>query len=233
MLKYNGLRRRPTYDELIDYLHNRQETIRYPHRTKFNPDTILEDMGHDAIIRMNYDRFNKALFDKATQTDPTIMHKSIQTDPYMFDKSFQIDDDIDYDKYLDGNYKILPETVESYSKRQKKTQTKRFEPIIKQLQSRLNQTFDHEHELPAQPSLWNMLFNWGEIQQDNYDEEPDHVSIPASSKQSSPVQLLPTPQSSPEHDPTASSSRQKPQPWLNRELVANVQHKLLPYFDMF
>ena len=204
MLKYNGLRRRPTYDELIDYLHNRQETIRYPHRTKFNPDTILEDMGHDAIIRMNYDRFNKTLFDKATQTDPNIMHKSIQTDPYMFDKSFQIDDDIDYDKYLDGNYKILLETVESYSKRQKKTQTKRFEPIIKQLQSRLNQSYDFDHDppLPEQPSLWNILFNWGEIPQDDAEEEPDHVSISTSSKQSTPIPLPPTPPS-PDYDPTA------------------------------
>ncbi len=54
MLKYNGLRKRPTYDELTDYLHNRQETIRYPRRHRFSPYALLEDTDHDAIIRMNY-----------------------------------------------------------------------------------------------------------------------------------------------------------------------------------
>ena len=51
MLKYNGLRKRPTYEELIDYLHNRQETIRYPHRIRFSPYALLEDMDRDAIRR--------------------------------------------------------------------------------------------------------------------------------------------------------------------------------------
>ena len=47
MLKYNGLRKRPTYEELIDYLHNRQETIIYPHRIRFSPYPLLEDMDRD------------------------------------------------------------------------------------------------------------------------------------------------------------------------------------------
>ena len=160
MIKYNGLRRRPTYDELIDYLHNRQETIIYPRRIRFSPYALLEDMDHDAIRRMKYEHLNnKELLDKATQTDLQRKHKSIQTDPYMFDKSFQIDDGVDYDQYLNGNFNILPETADSYPKRQKKTQTKRFEPMIKQLQSRINQpyNFDNDHPLPEQPSLWNIF----------------------------------------------------------------------------
>ena len=162
MLKYNGLRRRPTYDELIDYLHNRQETIIYPHRIRFRPYALLEDMDRDAIRRMEYEHLNnKELLDKATQTDLQRKHKSIQTDPYMFDKSFQIDDGVDYDQYFNGNFKILPETVESYAKRQKKTQTKRFEPMIKQLQSRINQpyNFDNDPPLPERQSLWNIWFH--------------------------------------------------------------------------
>lgn len=236
MLKYNGLRKRPTYDELIDYLHNRQETIIYPRRIRFSPYALLEDMDHDAIRRMKYEHLNnKELFDKATQTDPQIKHKAIQTDPYMFDKSFQIDDGVDYDQYLNGNFKILPETVDSYPKRQKKTQTKRYEPMIKQLQSRINQpyNFDNDPLLLEPPSSWNTLFNWGEIPQDDAAEIPEHVSIPASSKKSSPVQFPPSPPSPPDRDPLASSSREKPKPWLNPELVANVKDKLLPYFDLF
>ena len=105
MLKYNGLRKRPTYEELIDYLHNRQETIRYPHRIRFSPYALLEDMDRDAIRRMEYEHLNnKELLDKATQTDLQRKHKSIQTDPYMFDKSFQKDDGVDYDQYLNGNF---------------------------------------------------------------------------------------------------------------------------------
>ena len=235
MLKYNGLRRRPTYEELIDYLHNRQETIRYPRRIRFSPYALLEDMDRDAIRRMEYEHLNnKELLDKATQTDLQRKHKSIQTDPYMFDKSFQIDDGVDYDQYFNGNFKILPETVESYAKRQKKTQTKRFEPIIKQLQSRISRGpyFAYNPTLPEQPSLWNTLFNWGEIPQDDAEEEPDHVSIPASSKQSTPIQLPPTPPS-PDYDPTASSSREKPKPLFDPELIANLQSKIIPYFDLF
>ena len=122
MLKYNGLRRRPTYDELIDYLHNRQETIRYPHRIRFSPYALLEDMDRDAIRRMKYEHLNnKELFDKATQTDPQIKHKSIQPDPYMSDKGFQIDDGVDYDQYLNGNVKILPETADSSKTSEKDT----------------------------------------------------------------------------------------------------------------
>ena len=67
MLKYNGLRRRPTYDELIEYLHNGQETIRYPHRIRFSPYALLEDMDRDAIRRMKHEHLNNTeLFDKAT-----------------------------------------------------------------------------------------------------------------------------------------------------------------------
>ena len=71
MLKYNGLRKRPTYEELIDYLHNGQETIIYPRRIRLSPYVLLEDIDRDAIRRMKYEHLNnKELFDKATQRPP-------------------------------------------------------------------------------------------------------------------------------------------------------------------
>ena len=33
-LNYNGLRKKETYDEIVDYLENKQEKIKYPDRTK-------------------------------------------------------------------------------------------------------------------------------------------------------------------------------------------------------
>ena len=44
MLKYNGLRKRQTYDELVDYLLNKQDIIKYPSRIKLYPRSILDDL---------------------------------------------------------------------------------------------------------------------------------------------------------------------------------------------
>lgn len=41
MINFYGLRRRQTYDEVIDYLHNKQEILRFPKRTKLSPELIL------------------------------------------------------------------------------------------------------------------------------------------------------------------------------------------------
>jgi len=73
MLKYNGLRKRQTYDELIDYLLNKQETIKYPSRIKLHPRGILDDL---------YDiKASKILHkEDETQTELRMSDKAIQTD---------------------------------------------------------------------------------------------------------------------------------------------------------
>ena len=71
MLNYKGLRKRPTFDTLIDYLEHHQEIIKYPNRvsTQRMNDNIfneeyeqLKDIKDDAI-----DKLLKS--DKTTQTD--------------------------------------------------------------------------------------------------------------------------------------------------------------------
>ena len=49
MLNYNGLRKRPTYDGLVDYLEHNQEIIKYPNRTatKIMIDNIFDDFPED------------------------------------------------------------------------------------------------------------------------------------------------------------------------------------------
>ena len=71
MLNYKGLRKRPTFDTLIDYLEHHQEIIKYPSRisTQRMNDNIFneeyeqrKDIKDDAI-----DKLLKS--DKTTQTD--------------------------------------------------------------------------------------------------------------------------------------------------------------------
>ena len=71
MLNYTGLRKRPTFDNLIDYLEHHQEIIKYPNRistkimnnNSFNEEyEQLKDIKDDAI-----DKLLKS--DKTTQTD--------------------------------------------------------------------------------------------------------------------------------------------------------------------
>ena len=49
MLNYNGLRKRPTYDGLVDYLEHHQEIIKYPNRkaTKIMNANIFDDFPED------------------------------------------------------------------------------------------------------------------------------------------------------------------------------------------
>ena len=49
MLNYNGLRKRPTYDGLVDYLEHHQEIIKYPNRkaTKIMNANLFDDFPED------------------------------------------------------------------------------------------------------------------------------------------------------------------------------------------
>lgn len=228
MLKYNGLRRRPTYDELIYYLQYKQETIRYPNRVRFKPYALLEDMYDDARKQLRIEhQYFKSMFDK-----------SMQTDPYMHDKSFQIDDGIDYDQFFSGKYKILDETVESYVIRQKKTQTKRFEPIIKQLQTELEQPYadtDDDFSFFGYPSLLHLLFgpnidtgDQQDIEHETSHPTPEHTS--PSSHQSTPLSQS----SYSARDPTASSSCGRfAVPSIDPEVLNSLKSSLSPFYGFF
>jgi hypothetical protein len=74
MLKYNGLRKRQTYDELIDYLLNKQETIKYPSRIKLYPRSILDDLYDIKASKILHKE------NKETQTEVLMSDKAIQTD---------------------------------------------------------------------------------------------------------------------------------------------------------
>ena len=83
MFKYNGLRRRQTYDEIINYLQHRQETIKYPQRIKLYPRSILDDLGDVKAFKTLHKEDKETqtelkMSDKATQTD--ISHKTVQVD---------------------------------------------------------------------------------------------------------------------------------------------------------
>ena len=71
MLNYNGLRKRPTYDSLVDYLEHHQEIITYPNRnaTHIMNDNIFDDFTeeYDKQKKMRSMVINKT--DKSTQTD--------------------------------------------------------------------------------------------------------------------------------------------------------------------
>ncbi len=83
MFKYNGLRRRQTYDEIIDYLQHRRETIKYPQRIKLYPRGILDDLGDVKAFKTLHKEDKETqtelkMSDKATQTD--LSHKAVQVD---------------------------------------------------------------------------------------------------------------------------------------------------------
>ena len=67
MLNYKGLRKRQTYDNIIDYLENHQEIIKYPNRvaTRRMNDNIFNE-EYEQLKQKRYNIFNS---DKETQTD--------------------------------------------------------------------------------------------------------------------------------------------------------------------
>ena len=71
MLNYKGLRKRPTFDNLIDYLEHHQEIIKYPNRisTKImNNNSFNEE--YEQLKDIKDTAINKLLeSDKTTQTD--------------------------------------------------------------------------------------------------------------------------------------------------------------------
>lgn len=255
MFKYNGLRRRPTYNELIDYLHNRQETIKYPKRIKFNPHAMLEDIHNDYISNMNIDRKRlTSLIDRYTQTDPIMLNKPIQTDPYMFDKEVQVDDGENYDRFFNDQYRIIPETVENYSHHQKKTQTKRFEFILRQLQRELQESsLDDEVDYSyfGYPSLLHLLFGSStdneNISEDHNSQYHDNSSSASSSHAAQPsshnsippltppTPPLPPPPPPPwNRYPIAGSSRQRAdEPFIDSETLEKLKSSLYPYYGFF
>ena len=82
MLKYNGLRQKRTYDELIDYLLNKQETIKYPSRIKLYPRSILDAL-YDIKASKKLHKENKE-----TQTEVIMSDKAMQT--YLSHKRVQV-----------------------------------------------------------------------------------------------------------------------------------------------
>ena len=72
MLNYNGLRKRQTYDGLVDYLEHHQEIIKYPNRkaTKKMNDNIFDDFPEEYQQRKAM-RFI-ITHDKSTQADAPI-----------------------------------------------------------------------------------------------------------------------------------------------------------------
>ena len=76
MLNYKGLRKRPTFDNLIDYLEHHQEIIKYPNRisTQIMNDNLfneeyeqLKNIKDNAITKLlNSDKTNQTGFSKIT-----------------------------------------------------------------------------------------------------------------------------------------------------------------------
>ncbi len=96
MYKYNGLRRRQSYDELVDYLLNRQETIKYPKRTELYPRGILDDF-HDQSKVLTEGIAVPDVEDKETQTEIRKIEKATQTD--VFHKGVQVNVKINPNEY--------------------------------------------------------------------------------------------------------------------------------------
>ena len=71
MLNYNGLRKRPTYDSLVDYLEHHQEIITYPNRkaTHIMNDNIFDDFTEEYDKQKQIGSMVITKTDKSTQTD--------------------------------------------------------------------------------------------------------------------------------------------------------------------
>ena len=70
MLHYKGLRKRPTFDTLIDYLEHHQEIIKYPNRvsTQIMNDNIFNE-EYEQLKNKRDNAINQLLnSDKETQT---------------------------------------------------------------------------------------------------------------------------------------------------------------------
>ena len=81
---FNGLRKRETYDEIIDYLQNDQEIIRYPDRfarrirehpylTQLDGEGMRE-MEEQQLQQMREQEKENRLREIAVQTDATLSH---------------------------------------------------------------------------------------------------------------------------------------------------------------
>ena len=71
MLNYKGLRKRPSYDGVVDYLEHHQEIIKYPNRiaTKIASDNSFND-EYEQLKQMRRMRLmNMRNEDKSTQTE--------------------------------------------------------------------------------------------------------------------------------------------------------------------
>ena len=71
MLNYKGLRKRPSYDGVVDYLEHHQEIIKYPNRiaTKIASDNSFND-EYEQLKQMRRMRLmNLRNEDKSTQTE--------------------------------------------------------------------------------------------------------------------------------------------------------------------
>ena len=73
MLNYKGLRKRPTFDNIIDYLEHHQEIIKYPNR-------IATQIMNDNIFNEEYEQL-KNIKDKAINKllnpDKTTHHSNL------------------------------------------------------------------------------------------------------------------------------------------------------------
>ena len=69
MLNYEGLRKRPTYDYLVDYLEHHQEIIKYPNRkaTRLMNELFLNEFPDDYQQRKTMRFIIQS--DKSTQVD--------------------------------------------------------------------------------------------------------------------------------------------------------------------
>ena len=108
MYKYNGLRRRKTYDEIVDYLLHKQETIKYPERTKLYPRGVLDDLGDGSMTTIK----TSAKPDKETQTELRMSDKATQTS---LNKRIQVDVEINPNEYYKKLFAYPDEEVISHS----------------------------------------------------------------------------------------------------------------------
>ena len=71
MLNYKGLRKRPSYDGVVDYLEHHQEIIKYPNRiaTKIASDNSFNDEYEQLKQRRRMRLLNLHNENKSTQTE--------------------------------------------------------------------------------------------------------------------------------------------------------------------